>query len=73
MTKYDTINKPAHYNQGGIETIDIIKNNVADFASYLEGNIVKYISRYRYKNGAEDLRKAAWYLNRLIEEVEHDD
>jgi len=34
--------------------------------NYLEGNIIKYVSRYKYKNGLEDLKKAHWYLERLI-------
>jgi hypothetical protein len=37
---------------------------------YLQGNIMKYLWRYRYKNGTEDLKKARWYLDRLITEVE---
>ena len=37
------------------------------FEYYLQGNIMKYLWRYRYKNGVEDLKKALWYLNKLIE------
>jgi len=37
------------------------------FESYLQGNIAKYLWRYKYKNGLEDLKKAQWYLNKLIE------
>ena len=63
--KYDPVNKPAHYNlDGGIECIDYI--NACKF-DYLEGNIVKYVTRYRNKNGVEDLRKAEFYLRMLIE------
>jgi len=40
--------------------------------SYTEGAIVKYVARWRYKNGAEDLRKARWYLERLIEGAAHE-
>lgn len=65
----DNINHPNHYTNGAIETIDIIKNNVADFPSYLEGNILKYMSRYRHKNGVEDLLKARWYLDKLLSEL----
>lgn len=64
----DNINHPTHYTQGEIETINIIKNNVRDFSSYLEGNVLKYLSRYRHKGGAEDLKKAQWYLKILVEE-----
>lgn len=64
----DNIN-PSHYKQGNRETIDIIKDITGDgFCSMLVGNIIKYISRYKYKNGVEDLKKARWYLDRLITE-----
>lgn len=64
----DMVNSPAHYNKAGIETIDIIQSVTGDgFETYLQGNILKYICRYKYKNGVEDLEKARWYLNRLIE------
>jgi len=66
--KTDMVNSPAHYNEANIETIDIIQSVTKDgFESYLQGNILKYICRYKYKNGSEDLEKARWYLNRLIE------
>ena len=58
----DVIN-PTYYKKG-IETIDYIESK--DMC-YLEGNVVKYISRYKEKNGVEDLRKCAWYLEKLIE------
>lgn len=64
----DMVNSSAHYNKAGIETIDIIQSVTGDgFETYLQGNILKYICRYKYKNGVEDLEKARWYLNRLIE------
>ena len=64
----DNVNNPKHYNQAGIECIDAIRAATGDgFESYLQGNILKYLWRYRYKNGAEDLKKAQWYLNKLIE------
>ena len=67
----DMVNSPAHYNKAGIETIDIIQSVTKDgFEAYLQGNILKYVCRYRYKqNAVEDLEKARWYLNRLIETV----
>lgn len=68
----DNVNHPAHYTRGSIETIDFIKNQVFDISSYYEGCIIKYISRYKFKNGSEDLKKAAWYLDRLIEQFEKD-
>ena len=69
----DMVNHPPHYNQAGIEALDAIlaaTNEGSEY--YLQGNIIKYIWRYRYKNGAEDLKKAQWYLNELIDVVEND-
>jgi len=60
----DSIN-PSHYKQGNIEVIDFILDQKFN---YLEGNVVKYLSRYKFKNGIEDLDKAKWYLGRLIGE-----
>ena len=55
---------PVHYTELGIEPWDyIIKNNLG----YLEGNIIKYVSRYKKKGGREDLLKARTYLDKLLE------
>jgi len=63
----DVVNNPAHYNQAGIECLDAIEAATDDgYEYYLQGNIIKYLWRYRYKNGIEDLKKAQWYLNKLI-------
>jgi hypothetical protein len=60
----DNVNSPAHYKQGGIETIDFIE---AKELNYHLGNVVKYIARADHKgNRHEDLLKARWYLNREI-------
>lgn len=69
----DVVNKPDHYNTGNIECIDYLKDNMPyeAFIGYLEGNFKKYVHRWRYKGKpTEDLRKASWYLNRLIQEVD---
>lgn len=66
----DNVNNPAHYTAGGIETLDYIKAKVKDYPSYVAGNILKYVSRYEHKNGIEDLKKAQFYLNDLIEWME---
>ena len=67
----DMVNHPPHYNNAGIETIDAIEAMTdTGFEYYLQGNIMKYLWRYRYKNGVEDLRKAEWYLNKLIKNRE---
>ena len=65
---------PAHYTSGDIECIDAIKAQMTqdEFLGYLRGNNIKYLWRYRQKGGAEDLRKAEWYLRRLISEFELD-
>jgi len=55
--------KPKHYS-GSIEPIDYITAHKMNFT---EGNIIKYVSRYKEKNGLEDLKKAQYYLNYLIE------
>lgn len=68
----DKINNPAHYTAGGIETLDYIKAKVKDYPSYVAGNILKYVSRYEHKNGIEDLKKAQFYLNDLINWMESD-
>mgnify|MGYP001087476775 CR=1 FL=1 len=66
----DMVNSPPHYNQEGIECIDAIEAATSDgYEYYLQGNIIKYLWRYRYKNGVEDLKKAHWYLERLIKEI----
>ena len=65
--KYDPVNRPKHYTQGGIEVYDFIKSNRFGYA---QGNVVKYVSRFRYKGTPiQDLLKARWYLNKLIEET----
>lgn len=69
--KYDTVQRPAHYNQSGIECIDAIAASMTpeEFQAYLKGNVQKYLWRYRHKNGVEDCRKAQWYLDRLVKEL----
>ena len=67
----DMVNNPPHYNKSGIECIEAIAAATEDgFQFYLQGNILKYLWRYRYKDKPlEDLEKAKWYLDKLIEEV----
>ena len=69
----DMVNNPPHYNQDSIECIDAIASATDEgFQYYLQGNIIKYLWRYRYKSGVQDLQKAKWYLERLIQ-VRSDD
>lgn len=65
----DNVNHPAHYGKGKIECIDYIEDFLTreEYTGYLRGNIAKYMHRWRYKNKVEDLKKARWYLDRLIE------
>lgn len=65
----DAVNHPSHYTQGRFEVIDIIEDAVqgADpFEAVCLANVIKYTTRYRHKNGVEDLKKAQWYLAKLI-------
>lgn len=67
----DNVNHPPHYNQGGIECIEAIKAATGSgFVKYCTGNVIKYLWRYDLKGGVEDLKKAAWYLDRAIKEME---
>jgi hypothetical protein len=65
----DLVNNPPHYNKGDIECIDAIEAMLTheEFVGYLRGNSLKYRWRFRYKNGIQDLEKAEWYENKLIE------
>ena len=67
-TQSDPVNSPTHYQTGLIETIDSIKNILGHekFQAYCVGNVIKYLSRYREKNGLEDLKKAETYISFII-------
>ncbi len=68
--QHDPVNSPSHYASGGIECIDAIKASMSHeaFLGYLKGNVQKYMWRYEKKvNPSEDLKKARWYLDKLIE------
>jgi hypothetical protein len=65
----DVVNSPPHYKTGGIEAIEGIEASMGPeaYAGYLKGNIMKYMWRYERKGKPiEDLKKARWYLDRLI-------
>lgn len=65
MSKKEMVDHPDHYNQGKIEVIDAIEDWDLNFN---EGNVVKYVARHRHKvNPLEDLKKAKWYIERLIQ------
>lgn len=68
----DKIN-PSYYKEGKIECIDAIEAatiNKIGLEALCTGNIIKYLWRYENKNGLEDLKKASWYLNKLIKHKE---
>lgn len=70
----DKVNQPNHYANFSIECIDAMQAMLSreEFIGYLRGNIFKYLWRYKLKNGVEDLKKAQWYQNKLIEVEENE-
>ena len=71
---FDMVNHPSHYKaKNGMEVIDVIEAFTANLKGYeaiYTGKVIKYICRWKEKNGLEDLKKAQWYLNRLIKNIE---
>lgn len=68
----DMVNHPSHYADKKIEVIEYIRDTIStsEFTGYCEGNVLKYVSRWRKKGGVEDLRKAKVYLDWMIESAE---
>ena len=69
VKSYDAVNRPEHYNTGGMECIDAIQGMLThdEYIGYLRGNAMKYQWRCRYKGKPiEDLRKARWYEERFM-------
>lgn len=69
MKEDDKINHPEHYTHGSIECIDAIEAVTHDMTgrdAFLTGQVIKYMWRWKHKNGYEDLQKAHWYLVRLM-------
>ncbi len=72
----DNVNHPVHYTAGDIECIDAIESattGLTGIEAYNTGAAIKYLWRWKRKNGVEDLQKAQWYINRLIEEGKRHD
>ena len=72
-SKHDNVNCPKHYCKGGVESIEFVKaavSNLSGFEAVCVANIIKYMWRYKEKNGLEDVMKAGKYLEWLQEEVE---
>tara|TARA_R100000231_G_scaffold29052_1_gene25819 strand:- start:20 stop:310 length:291 start_codon:yes stop_codon:yes gene_type:complete len=74
-TRDDMVNDPPHYNTGSIECIDAIQAALTptEFRGYCKGNNLKYTWREHYKGEDEDLKKAAWYLDRLLKSIDDDE
>jgi hypothetical protein len=75
-TKYDVVQKPFHYNQGGIECIEAIRSALTpeEFRGYCKGNALKYIWREKHKNGYQDIQKCIYYLQAMgdVQEAKDD-
>ena len=72
--KHNNVHSPSHYMHGKKETIDVIRDCMEsdEYHGYLKGNVLKYVSRYKFKGEPlQDLEKAQWYLNRLVKEVKN--
>lgn len=72
----DMVNHPAHYkSKYGLETINVIEaftENLTGMEAVCTANVLKYVCRWKNKNGVEDLMKARWYLNELIRILEEE-
>jgi hypothetical protein len=70
---HDPVNNPQHYSKQKYQPIDVAEDwskDLIGLEAYCVGNILKYIARYKYKNGLEDLKKAQWYVNKLVDYLE---
>ena len=65
----DLVNHPPHYTDGAVECIEAIESQLTteEYRGYLKGNCAKYIWREKHKGGTESLKKAQFYLDRLIQ------
>ena len=69
--QFDVITRPEHYNKGGMEAIKYIEQQLGEnFFVYCEGNVMKYLHRWRYKDHLKDLKKAQYYLEKMITTIE---
>lgn len=68
----DSVTEPPHYKNLAIDTLELMSVNFSDeaYMGFLEGNVLKYVMRYKMKNGVQDLRKAQYYLELLINRQE---
>lgn len=69
----DMVNHPSHYTSGGIECIDALESattGLQGIEAVCTANAIKYLWRWKRKNGTEDLKKAKWYIDKLISKQE---
>lgn len=70
----DLVNQPPHYRKGAVECIDAIESSVSDLSGFeglCTGSAIKYLYRWKQKGGVESLKKAQWYIDRLIAHAEN--
>lgn len=75
-TDKEMVNHPSHYTSGKVECIDAIESATGDLTgieAVCTANVIKYVWRWKFKNGVEDLEKASWYLNKLIDQIKPKD
>jgi hypothetical protein len=75
LTVHDSVNHPQHYTSGKVECIDALESateNLKGIEAICTANAIKYLWRWKQKNGVEDLKKAQWYINKLLEGVDND-
>lgn len=73
MNNADMVNRPPHYNKGRVECIDAIETATSDLSgieAVCTANAIKYLWRWKQKNGTEDLKKARWYIEHLLERTD---
>lgn len=73
LTVTDFVNSPPHYREGAVECITALQSALGPegFVSYCQGNCIKYLWRWKHKGGMQDLHKARWYLDRMVEAAAH--
>ena len=68
----DVVNHPSHYTEGKVECIDALESatiGLSGIEAVCTGNAIKYLWRWKRKNGKQDLQKAVWYINKLMEKT----
>lgn len=72
MNSNDVVNHPSHYTEGNIECIDALESatiGLIGIEAVCTANAIKYLWRWKHKNGKQDLQKAVWYIKKLMEKV----